>query len=96
MNSTYETILTKLLTNLGCNEMCCCSSGLLEYKKVFVLRFNQRYMKLTLTGLDLTRLDSPSGFPHLLKKIETEVFEFLLTGKNEITNEILKPDSIST
>jgi hypothetical protein len=92
MNREREAILTKLLTHLGCNEMGSCSRPF-EYDKVFVLRFNQRYMKLTLTFLDLTRLDSPSGFPHLLKKIETEVFEFLLTGKNEITDEILKTDS---
>jgi len=93
MKSIYENTLTQLLINFGCDEMCCCHSGLFEYNKIFILRFNQRYMKLTLTGLDITRLDSPNGFPHLYKKIETEVFEFLITGKNEVTNEVLKTDS---
>ena len=39
------------------------------------------------------QLQHPISCLHVFKSIETEVFEFLLTGKNDITDETLKTDS---
>jgi hypothetical protein len=93
MKSTYENTLTKLLTNLGCDEISSNDLDPLCYKYILLLRFNQKYMRLTLTMRDVITLKSYHNQSDVYKKIETEVFEFLLTGKNDVTHEILKTDS---
>ena len=88
--------ISQSLKYLGCDEIitevkpnCYCGFFL-------ILRFNNRYMRLKLTQIQLLNSGPYCTTIDLFQYLQTEINEFLLTGKNEITDEILKPDSIST
>ena len=87
--------ISQSLKYLGCDEI------ITEVRSdhycgfFLILRFNNRYMRLKLTQIQLLNLGPYCITTDLFLYLQTEVNEFLLTGKNEITDEILKPDSIS-
>jgi hypothetical protein len=77
---------TKMLEILGCDEVVLCPCNYLTPS--YVLRFNDRYMRLKLNCYYLY-LSSRDPNEVLFTYLQTEINEFLLTGKNEITEEVL-------
>lgn len=87
--------ISQSLKYLGCDEVITevhlnCYGGF-----YLILRFNNRYMRLKLTQMQLLNSGQYCTSFELFQHLQTEINEFLLTGKNEITDEILNTDSIS-
>jgi uncharacterized protein with gpF-like domain len=74
----------KLLKHLGCDECTLTYIDTNNHKKTYILRFNKRYMKLTLHYYQFFM----TSLAEVYTMLQTEINEFLLTGKNEITNEM--------
>lgn len=96
MSTTTINCISQSLRYLGCDEIitAVCPNHYCGF--FLILRFNNRYMRLKLTQIQLLNSGPYCTTTDLFQYLQTEINEFLLTGKNEITDEVLKTDSTST
>jgi len=90
-----DTSFSEVLKKYGCDEMYTRPYDHSYGTRTFVLRFGSRYMRLVLNQWDLMELTFhvPYLTVEFTKHLKSEIEDFLLTGKNEITEEELRTDS---